>query len=313
MTIAPAAVDHLLSWSAMGTTCRAWLVGPDAELATREARDTVARLEARWSRFVRSSDVCRLNAARGRPVPVAQETIAIVGDAIAWWQATDGMFDPTVLGALEAAGYDRDRAIGHGPIRAGAPAPGCHGIQVDPVGGMVQLPKGVGIDLGGIGKGRAVDLVADQLRQLPGGLIDLGGDIRVWGTPPNGGMGWPIAIEDLRHGTTVALLGLAEGAVATSSTLRRTWRDGDRSAHHLIDPHSGHPVQGEMVTVTVVAGSAAAAEVLAKAAIIAGSMTAARRLLHDHGVAALLVPADGAPIAVGDFDAMCWTSPAEMT
>ena len=51
----------------MGTTCRAWLVGPDAELATTEARDTVARLEARWSRFVRSSDVCRLNAARGHP------------------------------------------------------------------------------------------------------------------------------------------------------------------------------------------------------------------------------------------------------
>lgn len=311
MTIAPAATDHLLSWSAMGTTCRAWLVGPDAELATTEARDTVARLEARWSRFVRSSDVCRLNAARGHPVPVAQETIAIVGDAIAWWQATDGLFDPTVLGALEAAGYDRDRAIGHGPIRAGAPAPGCHGIQVDPVGGMVQLPKGVGIDLGGIGKGRAVDLVADQLRELPGGLIDLGGDLRVWGTPPEDGTGWPIAVDDLRDDTTVALLGLVEGAVATSSTLRRRWPDGDRSAHHLIDPRSGRSVQGEIVTVTVVAAIAAAAEVLAKAAIVSGSITTARRLLDHHGVAALLVPTQGVPIAIGGFEALCWTPPVE--
>lgn len=309
MTITPAALDHLLSWSAMGTTCRAWLVGPDAELATRQARDTVASLEARWSRFVCSSDVCRLNAARGHPVPVAQETIAIVGDAIAWWQATDGLFDPTVLGALEAAGYDRDRAIGHGPIRAGAPAPGCHGIQVDPLGGMVQLPQGVGIDLGGIGKGRAVDLVANQLRELPGGLIDLGGDLRVWGTPPEGGTGWPIAVDDLRDDTTVAMLGLVEGAVATSSTLRRSWHDGDRSAHHLIDPRSGQPVLGEIATVTVVAAIAAAAEVLAKAAIVSGSITTARRLLDHHGVAALLVPIQGARIAIGGFEALCWTPP----
>lgn len=307
----PALTDHLLSWSAMGTTCRAWLVGPEAELGTRQARAVVAHLEARWSRFVPGSDVSRLNSAAGRPVPVAPETLAIVGDAIAWWRATGGLFDPTVLGALVAAGYDRDRATGHGPIRRAEPAPGCGGIQVDPERGTVQVPSGVGIDLGGIGKGRAVDIVADHLRDFPGGLIDLGGDLRVWGTPPDDGAGWPIAIEDLRDETTVALLGLAEAAVATSSTLRRSWRDGARSAHHLIDPRSGRPTQGELVSVTVVAGIAAAAEVLAKAAIVTGSITAARRLLGDHDVAALLVPAEGAPTAVGSFEAMRWTTPSE--
>jgi thiamine biosynthesis lipoprotein len=289
------------------------MVGPDAEHATTEAQRFVAHLEAMWSRFLPESDVTRLNDSAGQPVAVAAETIDLLSDAVAWWEATEGLFDPTVLAALESAGYDRDRGTGHGPITDGAPAPGCRDIQIDAEAGTVRLPAGVRIDLGGIGKGRAVDLVAEQLAHLPGGLIDLGGDLRVWGTAPEDDPGWPIAVEDLRDGTTVALLGLAEGAVATSSTLRRTWRDGERAAHHLIDPRLGRPAGGELVTVTVVAGIAAAAEVLAKAAIVTGTTEAARALLDDHGVAALVVPTRGAPVSVGGFADLCWTPPMEAT
>ena len=304
-------MDHLLTWSAMGTTCRVWTVGPGAAAAAARARDLVTRLEAHWSRFQRDSDVRRVNAAGGETVAVDAETVAVLSEAIAWSRATGGRFDPTVLASLEAAGYDRDRAAGHGPIGEGRPAPGCDGIELDALRRTVRLPAGVSIDLGGIGKGRAADLVAEALRDLAGGLIDLGGDLRVWGTPPDGGSGWPIAIEDLRDGSTAALLGLAQGAVATSSTLRRAWKDGGRAAHHLIDPRSGRPTQGELVAVTVVAAVAAAAEVLAKAAIVAGSIDEARRLLHDHDVPALLVPSEGPPVTVGDFEALCWTRPME--
>lgn len=303
--------DHLLTWSAMGTTCRAWFVGPGAADAALTARSTVAQLEARWSRFRPGSDVSRLNAAGGSPVAVSSLTRAILSDAIAWWRATDGLFDPTVLHALVDAGYDRDRATGHGPITPGEPAPGCDGVRLDPESGTVRLPPGVGIDLGGIGKGWAADLVADSLRTAEGGLIDLGGDLRVWGRPPEG-EGWPIAVEDLRDGTTAALLGLTGGAVATSSTLRRRWDDGRLSAHHLIDPRTGRPAGGELVTVTVVAGRAGAAEVLAKSALVAGTVHAARELLDHHAVAALVVPELGPPVEVGDFRALCWTPPAEV-
>lgn len=276
---------HLLTWSAMGTTCRAWFVGPGAADAALTARSTVAQLEARWSRFRPGSDVSRLNAAGGSPVAVSSLTRAILSDAIAWWRATDGLFDPTVLHALVDAGYDRDRATGHGPITPGEPAPGCDGIRLDPESGTVRLPPGVG--------------------------IDLGGDLRVWGRPPEG-EGWPIAVEDLRDATTAALLGLTGGAVATSSTLRRRWDDGRLSAHHLIDPRTGRPAGGELVTVTVVAGRAGAAEVLAKSALVAGTVRAAHELLDRQAVAALLVPELGPPVEVGDFRALCWTPPGEV-
>jgi thiamine biosynthesis lipoprotein len=295
----------------MGTTCRALAVGGHPERTTERAEATVARLEARWSRFLATSEVSRLNRAGGRPVRVAPETRAVIRDALAWWAATECMFDPTVLTALVAAGYDRDRRTGHGPIGTGAPAPGCSGIRVDEVAGTVQLPPGVGLDLGGIGKGWAADCVADELAQSPGGLVDLGGDLRVWGTPPAGHEGWPIAIEDLRDGSTLAVLGLGGGAVATSSMLRRAWSDGQRAAHHLIDPRTGSPTSGDLVSVTVVAGRCAPAEVLAKAALVAGSVPAAQRLLEHHGVAGLLVPARGAATPVGGFDLLCWTPSTE--
>ncbi len=309
MTTATTSSDaHLLTWSAMGTTCRAWLVGQGAAEATASARALVAHLEDRWSRFLPTSDIGRLNAAGGHPVLVAPETIDVLREAISWWQVTGGWFDPTVADALVAAGYDRDRAAGHGPIRAGVPAPGCDGIVLDRRAGTVQLPRGVHVDLGGIGKGRATDVIVAQLDHLPGGLIDLGGDLRVWGTPPADQTGWPIAIADLRDDSTVALLGLAEGAVATSSSLRRCWAEGDRAAHHLIDPHRGAPTRGELVAATVVAGSATTAEVLAKAAVVSGTVEAARRLLDGHDVDGLLIPVSGPAVAVGGFDELCWAS-----
>lgn len=312
-TTARAGADptDVTTWRAMGTTARAWFAGPEGPTAVDAARARVAALESRWSRFRPSSDISLLNAAGGRPVRVAPETIDLLELAVAWWDATGGLFDPSVLHALEAAGYDRDLALGHGPIRTGRPSPGLGDLVLDRTAGTAALPPGVGVDLGGIGKGRAVDLVAAQLRHAPGGLIDLGGDLRVWGTPPEG-VGWPIAVDDPRDGARLALLGLHEGAVTTSSTHRRRWSDGRQRAHHLIDPRTGRPCAGEVVAVTVVAAAAAPAEVLAKAALLTGTVAAAATLLDEHGVAGLVVPTRGAPVAVGGVAELCWTLSPEV-
>lgn len=300
-----------LRWTAMGSPCQVQVVGPDATRASQRVREMVADLEASWSRFQPTSDVARVNDAGGEPVSVAPSTLDVVADAIAWWRSTGGLFDPTVLPALEAAGYDRDHRVGHGPIRSGAPAPGCDGIRVDGRAGSVQLPPGVGIDLGGIGKGTAVDLAVESLHEQPGGVVELGGDLRVWGRPPDD-EGWAVAVEDLRDGSRAALLWLRSGAVATSSTLRRRWRDGERLAHHVIDPRTGASVDGELVSVTVVAGRTAAAEVLAKAALVTGTVASARRMLTRHGVAGLLVPTHGEAIPVGELDRLRWPHPGEV-
>ncbi|MET0919602.1 MAG: FAD:protein FMN transferase [Acidimicrobiia bacterium] len=280
--------------------------------------DRLEHLEARWSRFRPTSDVSVLNAAGAHPVVVAPETFELITRALDAWRVTDGAFDPTVLTALVGAGYDRDfDSVGlDGPalVERGAPAPGCADIELDAVVGAIRLPPGVAIDLGGIGKGRAADLLASELLAneafadestnestnhssgATGVLVDLGGDLRVAGEPPVQGSAdertWVIAIDDPLGTGATGRLSLAEGGVATSSRLRRHWTRGGVDVHHLIDPRTGTPAASGLASVTVVAGSACHAEVVAKAAFVLGPRGGAD-LVARLGLTGVMVHDDG--------------------
>jgi FAD:protein FMN transferase len=270
----------------------------------RRARGRLEQLEDRWSRFRPGSELCRLNAAAGRPVGVSGDTAQVVGRSVDAWRATGGLFDPTVLAAVEAIGYDRtfEEVPADGRVRAdartGHPAPGCADVAVSDY--TVRLPAGVRIDLGGIGKGYAADQVACELRGwgADGACVNLGGDVRVSGPGPDG-CAWTIGITDpWDAGADLTAVRLQEGAVATSSRLRRRWRRGAEELHHLIDPRTGAPSRTTLVAVTVVAAQAHWAEVFAKSVLIAGE-DAGAQLLHDHGLSALLVKETGDVVRVG--------------
>jgi thiamine biosynthesis lipoprotein len=80
--------------------------------------------------------------------------------------------------------------------------------------------------------------------------------------------------------------------VATSTSLRRRWTRAGEPVHHLVDPATGAPARSGLAAVTVVAATTAWAEVLAKAAFVAGPAEGAARL-RDAGVTGLLVHDDG--------------------
>lgn len=285
------------------------LVAGRPELVAR-ARSRLEELETLWSRFRADSELCLLNASPGRWVQLSRPTAALVSRAVRAWELTGGLFDPTVLPALESAGYThsfealpRELPTGSSPV----PAPGCADIEIR--GDRIRLPHGVRLDLGGIGKGYAADLAAQELMAAgaEGACVNLGGDVRTAGSAP-GADSWVVAVEDeARPGTDLAWLALADGAVATSTRLRRRWRRQGRDSHHLIDPASGAPTTNEIASVTVVAGEAHWAEVLAKAALIAG-LPAGPALLETHGVAGLLVTEDGAAHRAGPWERfVTWT------
>ena len=278
---------------AMGSDCHVVVVAGAAAAAREaagEAERLVGDLDARWSRFRDDSEVSRLNAAR-RAV-VSPETFDVVARAVAAWSATGGRFDPTVEPAMAALGYDRSyELVGSDvvPSRPAAPAPGCAAIRLDAARSSVRLPRGTRLDLGGIGKGRAADVVAERL-DADGVCVNVGGDLRVRGVAPDGGE-WLVAVESPDGGTD-AHLALTDGAVATSSPGAKTWRAGGRPAHHVVDPRTGLSATTDVASATVVAGEAWWAEVLATMALLAGS----RRALADIsrlGGAALLHLADG--------------------
>ena len=90
----------------MGTEVHVVVVAEpgDADELCRDAEARVQAYEARWSRFIATSELSRLNAAAGSPVLLPADTFALVALAVSAWHQTDGWFDPTVLDALEAAG-----------------------------------------------------------------------------------------------------------------------------------------------------------------------------------------------------------------
>jgi FAD:protein FMN transferase len=289
--------DHrVAAWlvPAMGTQAELLTVGaPSGALAA--ARGRLAELEARWSRFRPDSELSTLNRGAGRPVVVSPETLTLLALAVLGWQATAGRFDPTVLEALETAGYDRsfDQLPAHGHPTGGSrpipgPAPGLAGIRIDAEAGTVTLPPGVRLDVGGVAKGYAADLLCGQLRAAgaAGVCVNVGGDLRVSGAAPHSGP-WAIAVPH-PHGGPAATLELTDGAAATSSPLRRAWHAGGRPAHHLIDPGTGQPGSTSILQVTVVADEAWRAEVAAKAAFLAG-LPDALPLATRLGVEALII------------------------
>lgn len=297
-----------LSFRAMGTICGvAATAGPRdvffARRALEAAHTEVTACERVLSRFVASSDLSRLNSAAGEWVAVDPLLIDALAAALRGRTHTSGLFDPTILPALEAAGYDHSFELL--TDREAAVLDGWHAgarIDLDPRSGRARVERAAAVDLGGIGKGfaatRALASMQAAWPALPGGLVDLGGDIAVWGTPPEGGP-WRVDIADPRRREHVlGTLELTSGGVATSGRDTRRFGAG-RQFHHLIDPATGTPAAAGPLAATVKAASATEAEAYATALGIA-TLDAARDLLASRPeIAALLIPQLGEPVTIG--------------
>ncbi len=299
------------AFRAMGSECSIRVVVGDdrSEPMLDRAVDLVRDLERRWSRFLPDSELSHMNEHAGVPVVVTSETAAVVALAVEGWRATGGLFDPSMLDALLAAGYDmsiedvRARRFDAVTSPAGAAPRALDGVSVDRRISMVLAPKDVRFDLGGVGKGRAADLVVEQLLDegAIGACADLGGDLRVGGLTADG-TGWPVAIDDpSRPGRDLVVIGLTCGGAATSSVLRRRWRRTDGEVHHLLDPRTGRSTRSGLVAVTALAAETAWAEIHAKAALVAGPVEG-RELVERAGLSALFVDERGGVDMVGHFE-----------
>jgi FAD:protein FMN transferase len=274
------------AFGAMGTEIEAFLAvgpGPDAVLGLASVEREFRRLEGLLTRFDEASELSRLNAAGA--IEAGDDLLAVVELALAARDRTGGRFDPTVYDALVAAGYDRTFELLVGGSAAAAPPMTTGGVRIR--GRRIELDPGVRLDLGGIGKGYAVDRTVALLAPLGPCLVNAGGDLAVAGVPEEGA--WPVAVETPSGPLT---LGLRGGALATSGSDRRRWRAGDAIHHHLIDPGTGRPSDSDLLRVTVTAATAVAAEVLAKALFLAGEDAAVAEA-DEAGVPALLVTTDG--------------------
>lgn len=275
---------------AMGSHVRLVVVGGDDATASRIV-ERIGRLEHHWSRFRTDSDISRLNRSAGRSTSVSRDTLRLVATMIDGHRATTGCFDPTLLVPVVAIGYGSswDGSGASTDVKVDLDHRGSvNGIIIDHESSTVRLPVGTALDGGGVGKGLAGDIIAEEFvgNECRGLLISIGGDVVVAGDAPEG-RGWTVSISDPRADHEVDRIHVAQGAVATSSTEMRVFERG----HHLVDPNTLRSVDNGVRSATVVAGSGAWAEMLTKLLVVEGP----RRLddLDRLGVAASTTTHDG--------------------
>lgn len=268
--------------------------------------------EARFSRFKKESELSRFNTKTEGKQIVSEQFFALFEKAVEYHLFTEGLFNPTILSALEKEGYTKsshegftsaeDAPTNNSPILSlGNIAADKEALTIDTCGAR--------IDFGGIGKGYIIDQVTLFLRSQGyyNFFIDAGGDLYAGGRNEEKNYPyWAVEIENPKYpDQSLATLTLSDMAATTSGINRRHWINGTEVKHHIIDPRTGKSAETDLVSVTVVAHETALADVLAKSILIlgreAGGAFAARK-----NIAALLADAKGIATTTPLLDTYLW-------
>lgn len=272
------------SFTAMASPCEIIIDSPDQQLAARLiqlAQQEALRIQNTYSRYQPNNIVWQINHAQGQPIDVDDETALLLDFAELCYQLSDGLFDITSGTLRRAWKFDgSDKIPTKTQIDALMPFVGWEKILWQKP--QLQIPAGMEIDFGGIGKEYAVDRVLQLLRAESGAplLVNFGGDLAVTGARRDG-QPWQVGIEapeeNAAHNTrtndkkiATKILSIAAGALATSGDSRRfLWRDGVRYSH-ILNPFTGHPVQDAPRSITVAGSNCLQAGMLATFGLLQG-------------------------------------------
>ncbi len=208
------------SHEAMHTVFEVHAVHADAQYAAQAAQaafDLIDRLERELSRFLTNSDIARVNGlAAGQRTRVSPSTLECLVIARHMFDLTGGAFDISIGTGLPSLEFD----AGDLTVKA--------------------TRDGVRVDLGGIGKGYAVDRMAELLEEwgLHVSLVHGGFSSILALEPPDGSPGWPLTLSDPTHPSRVLeRLSVRQTALSAS---------GVRKKDHIVDPRTGEPVRGRL-------------------------------------------------------------------
>lgn len=294
---------EIVQFRAMNTDIFLAAEGQPERLAVgfEQARQFILDSERRFTRFSQDSELSRLNCSGGSWFHASPDMVSVLLLVQHFVGLTQGLFDPSILPDLQRIGYDRSMDL----IRAGetifsTPSPAIRrhvpvdGMVIRQAENLVYLPPAVTLDLGGIAKGWIAEQAAEILAGYsPACSVNAGGDLFLVGLPARE-KAWRVALENpLETGQALALLDIPPGAVATSSLVKRTWKQDGQVRHHLIDPRTGEPAVSDWLSVTVVSPHADTSEVFAKALLIAGPQEAETLINNDEQISYLAVDREG--------------------
>lgn len=279
----------------MGTVVTFQVVGAATNRGERRGRDAAIdratewfqRVESCCTRFEPTSELRRLCERAGEPVIVSEMLFEAVQFALAVATETNGAFDPTVGGAMESRGFNREHRSGTVTRSAGALAPRAsyRDVHVDPATRAITITRPLTLDLGAVAKGLAIDLAARELMPLANFAIDAGGDLFLAGHNADDEP-WRVGIRHPRAaGVMIETLRVSGAAVCTSGDYERLGVATD-GAHHITDLRSSQSATA-LASATVIAPTAMVADALATAAFVLGPVDGVD-LLDRHGADGVL-------------------------
>lgn len=257
----------------MASPCEVLVDNADAaaaQAAVNVAAREALRIEAKFSRYRDDNLVHRINSAQGEPVEVDAEFARLFDFAAHCYQLSDGRFDITSGVLRRVWRFDgSDRLPSREAVRDVLQRVGWHRVHWRAP--MLQMPAGMEIDLGGIGKEYAVDRAA-QLAMAAAGeslLVNFGGDIYAAG-PRRDGSPWRVQVDAAGSKMPAPSIPLRRGGIATSGDATRfLLKDGKRYSH-ILDPRTGWPVAGAPHSVTVLEANCTQAGLLSTLAMLEG-------------------------------------------
>ena len=272
-----AAEPASLQFFSMDTVMSITAYGEQGQAGVQAAREAVNRLDGLLSRTDPDSQISRLNAhaGDGTAVEVEPDVAELLSFAQSVSQLLPGDFDITIAPVMDAWGFTTEER--HVPteqaLSAALALVDSTQLEVDGDASTARLLQaGMEVDLGAVAKGFAAGEAEEALREagVERATIDLGGNVTVIGTRPDGDP-WRVAVKDPRNTDGyLCILELEDVTLSTSGGYERYFEEDGVRYHHIIDPKTGYPADSGLLSVTVVTANHVLADALSTALFVAG-------------------------------------------
>ncbi len=264
----------------LNTTCEIKIYdmpAKEAEAILENAFAEIRRYESIFSRTVEESEIYKINNAKGTPVEVSDDVIEVLEQSMYMSVISEGKFDVTVgeLTSIWNFTGENPSVPDKEDVEKALQSTDYNNIVIE--GNTVVLTNAqTQIDLGGIAKGYIADRITEYLKEcgVASAVINLGGNIALVGTKPDGSM-WNIGIERPYSDRTelIGSVAVRDATVVTSGVYERKFEEDGVLYHHVLDPETGFPAETDLeaVTITAAAGNSGFCDALATICLMLGT------------------------------------------
>lgn len=246
---------------------------------------------------INTSDIAKINSSDQKPIHVDNDTIKCIREALKYSEISNGKFDITIKPVSDLWDFHENPGVipAKEQLTKASVLVDYKKITIDPVNSTVSLPSGYSIELGAAAKGFIAGKIKEYLikQSITGAIINIGGDICLLGSKPDGS-DYNIGINDpFSDGKTAMTLVLQNTSVATSGTYERFFTSAGKKYHHILDSKTGYPVETDVLSVTVITNNPVDCDCLCTLCVIEGAENALEMINSIPDTEAIIICNDG--------------------